>query len=436
MAAEDGFLQDILAHPDDMAPRLIYADWLTEHGDAERGEFIRVQIDLDREEREDRYSPRWRELTAREENLLRAYKRKWAAPLLGQTLYLRFYRGFVEEATVTASSFCRRGHRLFRLTPLRRIKVSLPVGARVRMAEVARSPNLARLRSVDLSLLSGLAEDGVCSLAASPLAAGLEELRAERASLSGPALEALGGSPHLAGLRALQFSLSGTDLVGLRALACSPHLTRLTELDVSTMLIVNSPQSDAVLDVFREAPAWEGLTALNLSGHGLSDAGLTALAGPTCLGRLTALRLDWNIALGDAAVETVARSPRLANLQILSMRNCHAVGDGALQALAASPYPRLWKQLDFGGDPMGLRQAGRITDAGVRALAASQNMARLRSLELAAHRVTDEGAEAIVASPHLAQLGRLNLKNNPVSKDMQKALRKRYGPGVCTFSLG
>jgi uncharacterized protein (TIGR02996 family) len=47
-ALEDGdekFLADIVAAPDDDAARLIYADWLSEHGETRRGEFIVLQVD-------------------------------------------------------------------------------------------------------------------------------------------------------------------------------------------------------------------------------------------------------------------------------------------------------------------------------------------------------------------------------------------------------
>ncbi len=37
------FLNEIIAHPEDDGPRLIAADWLSENGQPERGEFIRVQ---------------------------------------------------------------------------------------------------------------------------------------------------------------------------------------------------------------------------------------------------------------------------------------------------------------------------------------------------------------------------------------------------------
>lgn len=43
------FLREIIAHPEEDAPRLIYADWLEERGqpgDGERGEFIRIQCEL------------------------------------------------------------------------------------------------------------------------------------------------------------------------------------------------------------------------------------------------------------------------------------------------------------------------------------------------------------------------------------------------------
>lgn len=44
---ERGFLDDIIANPEDNVPRLIYADWLEDHGtpnDVSRGRFIRRQI--------------------------------------------------------------------------------------------------------------------------------------------------------------------------------------------------------------------------------------------------------------------------------------------------------------------------------------------------------------------------------------------------------
>jgi uncharacterized protein (TIGR02996 family) len=45
-------LADVLAAPGDDLPRLVYADWLDEHGESERAEFIRVQCELATVEKE------------------------------------------------------------------------------------------------------------------------------------------------------------------------------------------------------------------------------------------------------------------------------------------------------------------------------------------------------------------------------------------------
>jgi uncharacterized protein (TIGR02996 family) len=57
----DAFLADILAHPDDDTPRLVYADWLAEHGDPDRAAFIRTQIEAHRSPEFDRrrYELNW-----------------------------------------------------------------------------------------------------------------------------------------------------------------------------------------------------------------------------------------------------------------------------------------------------------------------------------------------------------------------------------------
>src|SRR5947209_12547364 len=44
--SHEPFLRAICESPDDDAPRLVFADWLDENGDAERAEFIRRHIRL------------------------------------------------------------------------------------------------------------------------------------------------------------------------------------------------------------------------------------------------------------------------------------------------------------------------------------------------------------------------------------------------------
>ena len=46
MTHADAFLDAIREAPDDDTPRLIFADWLDEHGDGDRAAFIRTQVRL------------------------------------------------------------------------------------------------------------------------------------------------------------------------------------------------------------------------------------------------------------------------------------------------------------------------------------------------------------------------------------------------------
>ena len=46
MSAEQGLLSAICESPEDDTPRLVYADWLEEHDQPQRAEFIRAQCAL------------------------------------------------------------------------------------------------------------------------------------------------------------------------------------------------------------------------------------------------------------------------------------------------------------------------------------------------------------------------------------------------------
>ena len=85
MSDETALLAAIRAAPDDDAPRLIYADWLDEHGQPERAEFIRVQCELARRE-----TPALRSGRSR---LLAAHHDFFAGPLAAPHLRFRFDRG-------------------------------------------------------------------------------------------------------------------------------------------------------------------------------------------------------------------------------------------------------------------------------------------------------------------------------------------------------
>jgi uncharacterized protein (TIGR02996 family) len=96
MTQGEAIFQCILDNPEDDTPRLVYADWLDEHGDPDRAEFIRVQIELARLAPD---APRREALSARESELLKANALRWDAclgPLAGK-IHPWYRRGMPEE---------------------------------------------------------------------------------------------------------------------------------------------------------------------------------------------------------------------------------------------------------------------------------------------------------------------------------------------------
>ena len=102
------FLAAIAARPDDDLPRLIFADWLDEHGDADRATFIRLQCSVD-------YTG-----AARAAGLEALHRREWLAELPG-VYHAEFRRGFAEHVVLPASTFLSIGAALRRRTPVRSV---------------------------------------------------------------------------------------------------------------------------------------------------------------------------------------------------------------------------------------------------------------------------------------------------------------------------
>lgn len=408
---ELAFLQDIAEHPDDMAPRLIYADWLDDRGEepSARAAFIRVQCELAGSEE---YTARRRDLDKQQMTHLKKWKKDWSEPFRGWTRYVRFYRGFVEDVTINGRTFCKKAAQLFASGPIRRVRLSQvhggegePPSQHVSLADVLACPELPRLRELDLSNLY----------------------------VRAAAVEQLAACPAVTSLRLLDLSRSWIGLRGMAALTSSAHLSQLKVLLLSGSGAGEGLVGDAGCARLAAAPLAAHLEELDLSSEGLSDAGACALADGPSLRNLKTLRLDRNPALTDAGFAALFRSRHLLRLEALSFLGNPTITDASLQALARSPLlPRL-RYLSLGGHAYPRRQV-MIADAGIRELAQAPEVAALRYLDLSGHNLTDEGARAILESPYLANLGHLNLKGSPIGTRLRTALRKRYGVGVCTFS--
>jgi uncharacterized protein (TIGR02996 family) len=153
----DDFLQAILDEPGDDSVRLVAADWLAEHGNAARAEFIRLQVALARRPNDDACRaacrpPHFsgcpdRRLLQRERKLWRHHGCDWEAEVrrpvaeadvrdalrtgrrlnagpLRQALRCEWRRGFVYAITWNCADFLRHAGALFAAQPVEYVTIS------------------------------------------------------------------------------------------------------------------------------------------------------------------------------------------------------------------------------------------------------------------------------------------------------------------------
>lgn len=161
---ERRLLDAVLADPDADEPRLRFADWCESRGDP-RGAWIRGQLGeasggaLARRGDTD-------PVTAG----LRPAAHTQFAPWGAKDLLFR--RGFVEGMSLSGRAFISLGASLFRLTPLREVRL---VAVAPFVGELAGCPHLGHLARLDLTG-NRIGPDGVRVLLGSPYVANLREL--------------------------------------------------------------------------------------------------------------------------------------------------------------------------------------------------------------------------------------------------------------------
>jgi uncharacterized protein (TIGR02996 family) len=202
VTARDALLFAVAENPDDDTPRLVFADWLDEHGDAvDRAwaEYIRLecasaQLPID--------SPKRNLLQQRSTYLYQSHAHMgWRDLLPAGFGDWGFHRGFPYCVRTNTLNFVRRGKSLFRRAPVQRLILT---SLRGYLDALLASPLLTHLRGLEL-LHEDLSDDGAAQLAA---------------------------CPHVARLTALRVISSRLTDVGAAALAASPTMTRLTDLQV------------------------------------------------------------------------------------------------------------------------------------------------------------------------------------------------------------
>ncbi len=331
MGTEDAFLHDILAHPDDDVPRLIYADWLDERNDP-RGEFIRIQCALSRLSDED---PRRWTLEMRERELLRDHHATWL-PKDAAGLKCDFRRGFVERVEMTPEQFLSAADRIFEQAPIRHLhmRATQRIGRAPEtqtddnawLSKVALSRHLARLEGLTLTDLT-LNQRDIQALLQSPyLREQLTELHLSRLRVE------VGWSyhtdfPDYPRLKHLEISDMPLPAGMIRALAEVLFLDELISLDLA-----NTSLSIEDLRALAYSSSLTNLRELNLSGNRLTHEASRILSEGSFLSQLETLHLGSNL-LGDAGALVIGEWPPLPRLTRLNLRSNQIFATG-IKALA------------------------------------------------------------------------------------------------------
>jgi uncharacterized protein (TIGR02996 family) len=313
----------VLAAPDDDAPRLVYADWLTEHGDP-RGEFIAVQVARAR-----RDTP---ELEAREKELREAHGKTWHAPFDGMRIQWR--RGFVESVSVHQED-------------VGKLEAALD-DACVRDLELRSWSEPARV--VPLLSRTALRKLGTYygSLAASdleklaPALAHADTIDIQSTKLAADALRALVEAelPCMTALRLACLFLDDEQ---------AKQLARSRSPLVTLSLPVNSIKTGTIAPIVEH---FSHLERLDISGNSLREADVLALLHRAW----RSLDFGRNY-VGTGAARAIASSPRSASLRSLGLADC-GIGDEGVDALIASPYLPPGMSLWLDPDILGLTSRG------------------------------------------------------------------------------
>ncbi|VTR92323.1 Repeat-companion domain protein OS=Isosphaera pallida (strain ATCC 43644 / DSM 9630 / IS1B) GN=Isop_0391 PE=4 SV=1: LRR_4 [Gemmata massiliana] len=121
------------------------------------------------------------------------------------------------------------------------------------------------------------------------------------------------------------------------------------------------------------------------------------------------------------SVTALAKSPFLNRLRGLELRNYRVDSEPLHALLSNAALSGLW-WFAFGGNTC-------LDSSAVEVIASSESLRNIEMLTLRWCRITDLGALALVASPHLNNLRDLDLTGNELTGEVPSALRKRF-PGV------
>jgi uncharacterized protein (TIGR02996 family) len=327
----------VLAHPDDDTPRLVYADWCDDAGDADRATFIRAQVEAARAEP---WSPAAREAEARAAALHGQAVFEWSQATGTPFRTPEFERGFVEGVEIFAEDVSDRLRALRAVHPIRRVRLFGFVGGT--SWDTAPWSVADRLAELDLT--------------------GVTALDVSHAELNGTVdFDALTADTALAGL--IELTLAGRPVppAWLIQFLTGYELPALAALDLSDI-----PNLGPALANGLSVRGHRAFSRLNFTGVHFLSRDLKKVLESPALACVEELRLGWTYRDAGPAM--------LIDLGWLV------------------PWNRL-RLLDLAGQGLG--------EDGVREITDRPEACGLRWLGLARNHLGDSGARRLLESRHL-----------------------------------
>lgn len=313
MAAEDeAFLNAILETPEDDLPRLAYADYLDECGDAARAEFIRVQIVL-------AGGADNSALDARQNELQRDHP-EWRLPIRG---IQRFHRGFVEAMATTADWLISSELPILLSAPVRELRI---INADNFIGELVKVPGLDRIETLDLRNNSfGTRHRLNRFLDEAPLTR-LNRLLLMNNQLWSDDVQVLVRSERAIQLRSLELSGNAIGDNGAAALARAENLGKLRSLILrSDDLDWRDRITGVGAEALAQSTALVELRTLELGGHLIGESGVAALARGPGMPNLSRIDVSHNrLGLGeDTDFDELMAAPPRPNLRYWNLAGSH-----------------------------------------------------------------------------------------------------------------
>jgi uncharacterized protein (TIGR02996 family) len=304
-------IEAIRAAPEDDAARLVYADWLSERGDA-MGEMIAIAC------RKKRTPAQTKVLTRLQAEVEQGLKKLGVDDV-------RWERGFVRWIQIAAFKLVKNLDAVFAAAPLVSDLRVFDANA-ARLATLVGSPHMRGIvrLSVHSKYEGPVGGKGAAALAASPHVAGLRALRCD-GHLGGWNLGPLGVKALLAPgrlrLAALSLSTNRIGDRGVAALAASPFLATIERLRLDDCEI-----GDAGVRALAESKHAGALRVLALGGafNGVRVDGFRALGESKKLARLEIVDLKWSSHIGDDALRALLDAKRLPALRAIDASGTRA----------------------------------------------------------------------------------------------------------------